>query len=54
MATYTAEKLRAMWRAGELSVEQMMGHLFQHVEQLESEVEALKKAVHALQAERKR
>ena len=53
MATYTLEKVRHLWNQEELTDEQMLGHLLQHLELLTEQVQALQKTVRALQQERK-
>lgn len=53
MATYALDKVRQLWQQEELTSEQMIGHLLQHLERLTEEVQALQKAVRALQQERK-
>lgn len=53
MATYALEKVRQLWQQEQLTDEQMLGHLLQHLELLTEQVQALQKAVRALQQERK-
>ena len=53
MATHTLVKLRQLWKQEELTVEQMLGHLLQHLEALEEQLQALQKEVRSLQQERK-
>ena len=53
MSTHSTVQLRQLWKQEELTVEQMLGHLLQHVEMLEQEIQALRKEVRALQQERK-
>ena len=49
MATHSLVKLRQLWHQEELTVEQMLGHLLQHLEAQEEEIKTLKKEVRALQ-----
>jgi hypothetical protein len=53
MATYALDKVRQLWQQEALTDEQMLGHLLQHLELLTEQVQALQKAVRALQQERK-
>ena len=53
MATHSLVKLRQLWKQEKLSVEQMLGHLLQHVETLEEQVQTLQKEVRTLQQEPK-
>jgi len=49
MATHSLIKLRQLWRQEELTVEQMLGHLLQHLEAQAEQIQALQKEVRALQ-----
>lgn len=49
MSTYSLEKLLHLWRREELTVEQAMGHLLQHLAILETQSNALQKQVQSLQ-----
>jgi hypothetical protein len=42
MATYSLEALQNRWARGELDVEQMLGHILQHLLRLEREYRILK------------
>ena len=53
MATHSLVKLRQLWKQEELTVEQMLGHLLQHVETLEEQMQTLQKEVRPLQQEHK-
>ena len=43
MSTYPIEKLLQLWRREELTVEQIIGHLFQHLFTLEAQSQTLQK-----------
>ena len=43
MSTYPIEKLLQLWRLEELTVEQVVGHLLQHLAALEAQSQALQK-----------
>lgn len=43
MSTYPLEKLLQLWRREELTVEQMIGHLLQHLFTLEAQSQTLQK-----------
>lgn len=43
LSTYPLEKLLQLWRREELTVEQMIGHLLQHLFTLEAQGQALQK-----------
>ena len=49
MSTYPIEKLLQLWRLEELTVEQIIGHLLQHLAALEAQGQALQKQVQQLQ-----
>lgn len=49
MATHSLVKLRHLWQQEELTVEQMVGQLLQHLEALEEQLQTLQKALRALQ-----
>jgi len=49
MSTYSLEKLLQLWRRDELTVEQAVGHLLQHLAALETQSHALQKQVQSLQ-----
>jgi hypothetical protein len=49
MSTYPIEKLLQLWRSEELTVEQVIGHLLQHMAALETQSLALQKQVQSLQ-----
>ena len=49
MSTYPIEKLLQMWRLEELTVEQIIGHLLQHLAALETQGQTLQKQVQQLQ-----
>jgi len=49
MSTYSLEKLLQLWRREELTVEQAVGHLLQHLATLETQSHALQKQVQSLQ-----
>ncbi|MEZ4862203.1 MAG: hypothetical protein R3C14_12880 [Caldilineaceae bacterium] len=49
MSTYPLEKLLQLWRREELTVEQMVGHLLQHLAALETQGQALQRQVHGLE-----
>lgn len=49
MSTYSPEKLLHLWRREELTVEQAMGHLLQHLATLETQSHTLQKQVQSLQ-----
>ena len=49
MSTYPLEKLLQLWRLKELTVEQMIGHLLQHLAALEAQGQMLQKQVQSLQ-----
>jgi len=53
MSTYPVVKLLQLWKQEELTADQIIGHLLQHVATLEEQVEALQKAVRTGQQERK-
>jgi len=53
MATHALAKLRQLWQREELTVEQMLGHLLQHLEALEAQLQALQQEVRTLQQTRK-
>ena len=42
MASYSLEELRNRWSRGEMDVEQMLGHILQHLLRLEREYRILK------------
>ena len=42
MASYSLEELRSRWARGEMDVEQMLGHILQHLLRLEREYRILK------------
>jgi hypothetical protein len=42
MATYSLEELQNRWARGEMDVEQMLGHILQHLLRLEREYRVLK------------
>jgi hypothetical protein len=42
MATYSLDELRNRWARGEMDVEQMLGHILQHLLRLEREYRILK------------
>jgi len=49
MGTHSTVQLRQLWKQEELTVEQMVGHLLQHIEVLAQEIQALRKEVRVLQ-----
>ena len=49
LSTYPLEKLLQLWRREELTVEQMIGHLLQHLSALEAQGQALQKQVQQVQ-----
>ena len=49
MLTYPIEKLLQLWRLEELTVEQVIGHLLQHLATLEAQGQGLQKQVQQLQ-----
>lgn len=49
MSTYSLEKLLQLWRREELTVEQAIGHLLQHLATLETQSQTLQKQVQNLQ-----
>lgn len=49
LSTYSLEKLLQLWRREELTVEQAVGHLLQHLAVLETQSHALQKQVQSLQ-----
>ena len=49
MSTYSLEKLLQLWRLEELTVEQTIGHLLQHLAALEAQSQALQKQMQRLQ-----
>ncbi len=49
MSTYPIERLLQMWRREEVTVEQVIGHLLQHLAALEEQGKALQKQVQQLQ-----
>jgi len=49
MSTYPIEKLLQLWRREELTVEQIIGHLLQHLAALEAQTQAIQKQVQSLQ-----
>lgn len=49
LSTYPLEKLLQLWRHEELTVEQMIGHLLQHLAVLEAQGQALQKQVQQVQ-----
>lgn len=49
MSTYPIEKLLQLWRLEELTVEQVIGHLLQHLAALEAQGQGLQKQVQQLQ-----
>jgi len=49
MSTYPIEKLLQLWRREELTVEQIIGHLLQHLAALEAQGQALQKQVQQVQ-----
>ena len=49
MSTYPLEKLLQLWRLEELTIEQMIGHLLQHLAALETQGQMLQKQVQSLQ-----
>ena len=49
MSTYPLEKLLHLWRLEELTIEQMIGHLLQHLTALETQGQMLQKQVQSLQ-----
>jgi hypothetical protein len=50
MNTYTLQDLLNRWARGELTVEQLTGHILQHMVRLEAELVLLKHLVANLQA----
>jgi hypothetical protein len=50
MTTYTLQDLLNRWARGELDVEQMTGHILQHLIRLEVEFEIVKQLVARVQA----
>jgi hypothetical protein len=50
MTTYTLQDLLNRWARGELDVEQMTGHILQHMIRLEVELEIVKQLVARIQA----
>lgn len=48
MSTYPIEKLLQLWRLEELTVEQVIGHLLQHLAALEAQGQGLQKQVQQL------
>ena len=48
MAMYTLEKLRQLWKQEELTVEQMLGQMLQHLETMQEQMQALQKEVRTL------
>jgi hypothetical protein len=50
MTTYTLQDLLNRWARGELDVEQMTGHILQHMIRLEVEFEIVKQLVARVQA----
>jgi hypothetical protein len=42
MATYSLDELHNRWERDEMSVEQMLGHILQHLLRLEREIRTLK------------
>ena len=53
MAMYSLEKLRQLWKQEELTVEQMLGQLLQHLETMQEQLQTLQKEVRTLQRGRK-
>lgn len=49
LSTYPLEKLIQLWRNEELTAEQMIGHLLQHVARLDALGQAFQKEVQRLQ-----
>ena len=49
MSTYPIEKLLQLWRLEELTVEQVIGHLLQHLAALEAQGQGLQKQVQQVQ-----
>ena len=49
LSTYSLEKLLQLWRREELTVEQAVGHLLQHLATLETQSHSLQKQVQSLQ-----
>lgn len=49
MSTYSLEKLLHLWRREELTVEQAVGHLLQHLAALETQSNVLQEQVQSLQ-----
>jgi hypothetical protein len=50
MATYTLQDLLNRWARGEMDVDQMTGHILQHLIRLEVEFEIVKQLVARIQA----
>lgn len=50
MSTYPVPKLLSLWEHGEISAEQMIGYLAQHVEEVQQEVKVLRQRVSQLEA----
>jgi pyrroloquinoline quinone (PQQ) biosynthesis protein C len=42
MATYSLDELHNRWERDEMSVEQMLGHILQHLLRIEREIRTLK------------
>ena len=53
MSTYPVVKLLQLWKQEELTADQIIGHILQHVAMLEEQVEALQKAARTAPQERK-
>ncbi len=51
MATVSPKELLGLWSREQLTVEMATGHLLQHLVTLHATTEALKQAVHLLQAQ---
>ena len=49
MSTYPIEKLVQLWRLEEITAEQVIGHLLQHMAALEAQSQALQKQMNSLQ-----
>ncbi|MEZ4860449.1 MAG: hypothetical protein R3C14_04055 [Caldilineaceae bacterium] len=49
LSTYPLEKLLQLWRREDLTIEQMVGHLLQHLAALEAQGQALQRQVNGLE-----
>jgi hypothetical protein len=53
MATYTLQDLLNRWARGEMDIEQMTGHILQHMIRLEVELEIVKQLLAKIEAAQK-